>query len=234
MTAAVRSWFGILGVFCAVAFPPVATGSEWETLEGCRLLANDSNDGDSFHVKHEGEEYIFRLYFVDAPETSEQIPSRVTEQAERFGVPRERVLEAGKEAAALTAQKLSHPFTVRTKWQDAEGQSRLRRSYAFIETADGKDLGELLAAAGYVRSFGVAAAPPGKNEQSLRRDYDRLADRAQSARLGAWGNASSGVSVSLEDDAGEEPAGEGGGDQEGVMPGMPAMDAMMETLQVAP
>jgi endonuclease YncB( thermonuclease family) len=32
-------------------------------------MENASNDGDSFHVKADGEERIFRLYFVDTPES---------------------------------------------------------------------------------------------------------------------------------------------------------------------
>ena len=221
-------------MFSAVVFLPVATACGWETLEGCRLLPNEANDGDSFHVAHRGKEYIFRLYFVDAPETSEEIPSRVKEQAEAFGVPRDRVLQAGKEAAEFTKQKLSRPFTIRTKWQDAEGQSRLPRRFALVETADGKDLGELLAAAGFVRSFGAAAAPPGKNEPVLRATYDRLAHRAKASRLGVWGSKSSSA-VTLSDDAGNgegDPSREGG--ETGIMPELPGMDSMMDSLQVVP
>ena len=41
---------------------------KWEVLEGCRLATNSVMDGDSFKVTHKGRGYIFRLYFVDAPE----------------------------------------------------------------------------------------------------------------------------------------------------------------------
>ena len=219
----------------AVNLPFVVAAADWEILEGCRLLPNIANDGDSFHVAHRGKEYIFRLYFVDAPETSEEIPARVAEQAKAFGVPRDRVMKAGKEAAEFTKQKLSRPFTVRTKWQDAEGQSRLPRRFALVETADGKDLGELLAAAGYVRSFGAAAAPPGKNESALRATYDRLANRAKATRLGAWGSKNSSIVGTLSDDgaSGEgDPAAEAG--ETGIMPELPGMDSMMDSLQVVP
>jgi endonuclease YncB( thermonuclease family) len=53
--------------------------SPWITLQGGHYLLNRPNDGDSFHVSVEGHEYIFRLYFVDAPETSAEFRDRVEE-----------------------------------------------------------------------------------------------------------------------------------------------------------
>jgi len=48
---------------------------QWVTYKGCRYLPNAANDGDSFHVRRRrGGKYIFRLYFVDAPETDIQHP----------------------------------------------------------------------------------------------------------------------------------------------------------------
>ena len=44
---------------------------DWIVLNNCRLIVNPANDGDSFHVEHQGREHIFRLYFVDTPETNE-------------------------------------------------------------------------------------------------------------------------------------------------------------------
>ena len=43
----------------------LACADEWQTIRNCRLIENESNDGDSFHVKADGKEHIFRLYFVD-------------------------------------------------------------------------------------------------------------------------------------------------------------------------
>jgi competence protein ComEA len=190
--------FSLLVTVLPASSSSLGKEGEWTTLENCRLMRQETMDGDSFHVEHKGEEYIFRLYFVDAPETSMMIPSRVKEQAEVFGVAEERVLEAGHEAAKVALRHLNRPFTVHTQWQDAMGRSELPRSYAFIETADREDYGELLAAAGYARSFGVAAAPPGKQETRLRQRYDRLAEKAQRARIGAWGDRQGSGSVELE------------------------------------
>ena len=58
----------------------------WVVLNDCRLLRTESLDADSFHVKAAGQEYIFRLYFVDAPETDMSIAERVREQAQYFGL----------------------------------------------------------------------------------------------------------------------------------------------------
>jgi len=169
----------------------------WETLEGCQLIRNDSNDGDSFHVRHDGQDYIFRLYFVDTPESDELIPARVQEQAEVFGTNTQRVLAVGAQATRFTARQLARPFTVVTRRENARGMSRLPRYFAFVTTADGQDLGELLVAEGLARSYGVAAAPPGKRIEQLRRRYDTLEARAKAARLGAWGNGRRDVVVDL-------------------------------------
>ena len=47
---------------------------DWTIYEHCRLITNPSNDGDSFHVRVGRNHYIFRLYFVDAPETDTSFP----------------------------------------------------------------------------------------------------------------------------------------------------------------
>jgi len=200
-------------LFCCVVLPalcgvPVLQASGgWETLEGCRLSRNDSNDADSFHVRHGGKDYIFRLYFVDAPETSMMVPSRVREQATIFGISQERVLVAGEQATKFALGHLKRPFTVRTRWQHARGQSALPRHYAFVETADGQDLGELLAAAGHVRSYGAAAAPPGKQVERLRQRYDRLEQKAKRGGLGAWGDGKNSSTALLDDEEEGEPDG---------------------------
>jgi hypothetical protein len=61
------------------------SASRWEKLEACELVTVFYNDGDSFRVKHEGDEYNFRLYFVDTPERGLFYPDRIKEQADYFG-----------------------------------------------------------------------------------------------------------------------------------------------------
>jgi competence ComEA-like helix-hairpin-helix protein len=169
--------------------------AEWVDLEGCRIAENASNDGDSFHVKHGGREYVFRLYFVDAPETSELIPSRVIEQAEAFGAPKEKVLKAGKRAGDFTDKQLNRKFKVTTRWEDARGMTAGGRHYAFVETGNGEDLGELLVAAGWARSFGMKAATKASTAARLQERYDRLEKKARRSKVGIWGGAAGAVEL---------------------------------------
>src|SRR5262249_54599424 len=74
--------------FCSLAADLAARDQsrDWVVLENCRLILNPANDGDSFHVSVGPNEYIFRLYMVDAPETDEMTPGRLVQQAKYFGV----------------------------------------------------------------------------------------------------------------------------------------------------
>jgi len=102
--------------------------SHWITLQGGHYLTKRPNDGDSFHVSVEGHEYIFRLYFVDAPEISAEFRDRVEEQAKYFGVTVDEVLEVGDLAKQFTREKLTEPFLVRTCWEDAGGAAECNAS----------------------------------------------------------------------------------------------------------
>lgn len=174
----------LLALLLSLALLPAA---EWETLRGCRYLPNEYNDGDSFHVAHEGKEYIFRLYFVDTPESEDSLPERVAQQAAHFGITPERAIEIGRYAKQATAQMLSRPFTVVTKYQDAMGRSNLPRYYAFVVTSTKTDLGEELVSSGLARAFGAAGAPPTETVADLRNRYDSLQSDAKRKKLGAWG-----------------------------------------------
>jgi competence ComEA-like helix-hairpin-helix protein len=184
---------------------------EWVDFEGCKMAENASNDGDSFHVKHKGREYVFRLYFVDAPETSLLIPERVSEQADAFETTKEEVLEAGKGAAVFTKKRLGRDFKVSTRWEDARGLTKGGRHYAFVETADGEDLGELLLAAGWARSYGMKAATKSSSATQLQQRYDRLEQNARRAGVGIWGDAKGSVAMAEEQPEEKEPGTEDGG-----------------------
>jgi len=205
-----RSLLGRSLFFVLLLVAGFRASAEWVDLEGCRISENASNDGDSFHVKHKGREYVFRLYFVDAPETSLLIPRRVSEQADAFEATQEEVLKAGKGAAVFTKKRLRRDFKVSTRWEDARGMSKGGRHYAFVETADGEDLGELLLAAGWARSFGMKAATKSSSAAQLQQRYDRLEKKARRSGVGIWGGEAG--SVELEDseatEANESHAGE--------------------------
>jgi hypothetical protein len=51
---------------------------KWEVLEGCRLITNGVADGDSFHMLHQGREYVIRLIYktLSLQKPVEQLLSR--------------------------------------------------------------------------------------------------------------------------------------------------------------
>jgi endonuclease YncB( thermonuclease family) len=172
----------LLLIFCSSL-----SADEWQTLKNCRLVENESNDGDSFHVIHEGEEYLFRLYHVDTPEseTDSTVAERVQVQAEYFGISVEESLRGGKKAKEFTKKALSKPFVVVTRFQKAMGRSKLQRYYAVILADGGKsDLAEMLIRAGLARAYGqVVDAPKGKSMA----DYKRFEKQAKSQKMGLYG-----------------------------------------------
>lgn len=181
-----RAWH----LVALLALAAIARADEWETIRECRLIEHAANDGDSFHVDADGEERLFRLYFVDTPETEDdgRMADRIAEQAELFGISEEENLEMGKKAAAFTRAVLSRPFTVTTRGQDARGASAIKREYAFVETADGEDLGEMLVSRGLARSYGEDATTPSESASDLRAKYDGLEAQAKRERVGVWGD----------------------------------------------
>lgn len=161
--------------------------TEWVTFNQCQYLNNLSNDGDSFHVRAGGKEYVFRLYFVDSPETDAAFPARVQEQATYFGVTSDQALKIGEAAKNFTREKLGGGFTVRTSMQNAMGQSRIERFYAFVQTSEG-DLAELLVQNGLARIHGVEAQPVGlSNAHSQTQRLENLEREAKLDKRGGWG-----------------------------------------------
>lgn len=171
----------------SLAFFGVAPAAEWKTFKDCRYLPNAANDGDSFHVRAAGKEYIFRLYFVDTPETDTSIPDRVAEQAKYFHATTAETLLVGHEAERFTRQKLTHPFTVRTCLQDARGRSHLPRYFAFVQ-ANRADLGESLVANGLARVYGAASDPPEMDKAEVEwRKLQEFERKAKQQSVGGWG-----------------------------------------------
>ncbi len=165
-----------------------ALAADWQTFTPCRLAGNASNDGDSFHVQcPDGEERIFRLYFVDAPESDDSFPDRVAEQAKYFGISPQQALEIGKAALELTGKVLTEPFAVQTKLSSALGRSSLPRHYAIVTTRDGVDLAAMLVSNGLARVFGEGVTLRDGTPSNTQRDVLLLAELyAKRNRLGAW------------------------------------------------
>ena len=163
-----------------------AAKANWTTIANCQLSPNPANDGDSFHVLCNGREYIFRLYFVDTPETDNGIPKRVDEQAAYFRISKQSAVAIGLTAKQFTATRLSGSFTVITRWEDAKGRSRLSRSFAFVRV-NGRDLGEALVESGLARIYGARTRlPDGTTSANERTKLQNLERQAKAARRGAW------------------------------------------------
>jgi DNA uptake protein ComE-like DNA-binding protein len=179
-------------VAIAIAMPPLtgdAAGpkKDWVTLENCELIPNPDNDGDSFHIRSNGTEYLVRLYLVDAPETKGgQMAGRLIEQATYFGLSVPDVVQLGQNAKLFVENKLSQRFTVETRKASGLGRSNIERFYAFVQTKDG-DLGELLVANGLARVHGTKAARPGaKSSTEEVEKLQQLEQQAKQTKLGGW------------------------------------------------
>jgi DNA uptake protein ComE-like DNA-binding protein len=159
---------------------------DWIVLENCQLVPNAANDGDSFHVSANGKQYVFRLYWVDAPETDTTTPGRLVEQAKHFGISVPQVIELGEAAKAFAKQKLAEPFMVTTRMANAMGRSGGQRFYAFVQTKGG-DLGEQLVANGFARIYGKTATPPGGSSSAAEQQkLEELEPEAKRQKLGGW------------------------------------------------
>ena len=181
-----KRWLLIL-ILSGLATAPCLASAPWVTLQGGHYLIKRPNDGDSFHVSVEGHEYIFRLYFVDAPETSAEFRDRVEEQATYFGVTVDQVLQVGELAKQFTREKLTDSFFVRTCWEDAGGRSRMQRFYAFVQTRTG-DLGEQLVENGLARAHPATAKPEGLTSAAAEwKNLIKLERKAKREKVGGWG-----------------------------------------------
>lgn len=176
----------LLGSSCRQERPGIrAPSATWETLKDCRFDPAAFHDGDSFHVICGGERFVFRLYFVDAPEWEGGVPEQVREQCRYFGVTRSELRVVAERARALVVERLRDGFRVTTRWQDAMG--RTKRYAALVETANGEDLGELLVREGLARVKGFRAilpdGTPAKEHLARLKELERQAKRE---RRGAW------------------------------------------------
>lgn len=160
---------------------------KWETLENCQLLTNTLVDGDSFHLSHDGREYVFRLYFVDAPEKDPTLKDRIQDQAAYFGIATDDIPKAGVAAARFTREKLTgQKITITTRWQNAMGRSSLARFYCKLVVND-EDLAEQLVAAGLARIHGIRANVPGNpRSTTFISRLKNLELTAREQKLGVW------------------------------------------------
>ena len=174
----------------APAQPPHFGGStvidRWIKLEHCKLIDDEYMDGDSFHVRYDKEDYIIRLYFVDAPETDTSLEDRITEQAEYWSLEPDEIPKLGEKARRVTAQQLRHDFTVYTKWANAAGQSRQPRYFGVVMIGN-RNLADLLVEEGLARVYGASVTmPDGRNATTIYDQLRALETRAKQQKKGAW------------------------------------------------
>jgi DNA uptake protein ComE-like DNA-binding protein len=159
-----------------------------------QVLDHPANDGDSFMVDAGAVRHHLRLYFADCPEsraTQDADFKRVRDQRRYFGLTNEqKVIEYGRQASAFTKKALAKPFTVYTAFASAMGRSDDKRYYAFIRTADGQDLAELLVRQGLARAYGSGReTPDGIPQDEFKARLADLEAAAMLKRRGIWADA---------------------------------------------
>ena len=169
-----------------------------QTFPGCTLVEANWADGDSFPVKlTDGRQITARLYGVDCIEwhvNDETLARRLRGQRRYFGIAEtdaassmKTARDFGKQAAVRTRELLAKPFTVHTAFAGARGNGYKERAYAFITTAEGKDLATVLVEEGLARAFGVTRQlPDGTSGNEYR---DALGDHeftAAASKKGIW------------------------------------------------
>jgi len=182
----------LLPLLCLIAvqsaMPRAAAAKPWKTCEDCTLRRHPANDGDSFHVRYKNRSYIFRLYYVDAPETDRSVEERVVEQAGYFDISESDAIRLGKAARAFAEDFLKDGFTVYTKSEDARGRSKKKRYYAMVK-AGGKYLSEALVENGLCRIYGrpERRLPNGIGGSTYRMRLKGEEEKAKRNGLGGWG-----------------------------------------------
>lgn len=170
----------------------------YEVYHGCTLVPEKNNDGDSFNVRlPDGREAIFRLYYVDSPESAFKTyrggannHDRINEQARDFAnLSPERTVEVGKLAKKYTLDLLAKArFTIFTKWDSPFNDQRY---HAFVQVTSGDKpqwLHELLLRKGLARlKTKPAPLPDGTSVEDQRRTLEMIRQQAIRGKLGGWG-----------------------------------------------
>ena len=188
LTAARRAALAVLAAWLACTQAALGAGPRpWQRLE-CGYVPHANNDGDSFRVRCGAEEFVLRLYFVDAPETHLLYPERTREQAEHFGASLDDTLKAGARARSYVREALRGPFTVTTRMASAPGRAKDPRFYAMVEVG-GRNLDEMLVLQGLARARGVGASVPGEKARAHAQRLQLLEARAKQQGRGLWAAA---------------------------------------------
>lgn len=177
-----------------LAVMTVSARAEWTVLENCKLVENQSNDGDSFVIEcstpYRGEaQNRFRLYFVDTAETdanSDFKRDRLKEQAAYWeNDSPDFALQMGLRAEQTVKKWMRSSFTVYTQGDYAPSMGA-PRYYALIRTKD-RWLDEMLVEEGLVRIYGKGAhLPDGTNANTHRSRLRKLEGVAKAELRNGW------------------------------------------------
>lgn len=180
-------------VFLLLTIFPTLLCAQLQTFRNCTLVTKDWDDGDSFAVRFpDGKERTVRLYGVDCIEMhvkgDDTNARRLRDQRRYFGIADITLAKSvGEAAKASSSSWMQKPFTVRTIFADARGDSRYERVYGFVELADGRDLSETLVESGLARAFGVVRqlqdGRTGEEWSEYLKDLELIAARKG---VGAW------------------------------------------------
>jgi endonuclease YncB( thermonuclease family) len=163
-----------------------AESRSWVLLTNCQYIANPENDGDSFRVRSGTNEFLLRLYFVDAPEANLRYPDRTREQSEYFGTTLDETMKGGRAARDLVRNILQDPFTVWTRHASAGGRSKEPRYYGFVLIGTNA-LDKILIRKGLARPKGVRPnLPTGEKAAAHNQDLQALEAEAKAQKIGLW------------------------------------------------
>lgn len=175
----------------------ITTQGGYEVYQNCALVPDDGNDGDSFKVRlPDGRIRVFRLYFVDTPESrfrryagGDTNHERIRQQAaELGGISPAQAVEIGAIGKKFTQMILGQAaFTLFTNWDSPFHDERF---HAFVEVTDGgkpRWLHEMLVERGLARIKTKPADMPDGTPSDKHRDHLRAVERSAKARkAGAW------------------------------------------------
>ena len=179
----------VLAVCLAVWPSGAAETKKWEMFTNCQFVARAANDGDSFRVRSGSNDFLVRLYFVDAPETDLRYPERTREQSDYFGVTLDETMKAGRAAKELTRDTLREPFTVWTRWSGGGGRSSEPRYYSFVRVGT-NNLDEILVSRGLARARGMRVTlPTGEKAAAHLEKLQALEADARKRKAGLWENS---------------------------------------------
>lgn len=175
----------------------VSQKNGWTIYQNCQLVSHNNNDGDSFRIRlPNGSVEVYRLYFVDTPESTfkryrdgNTNAERISQQARYFGgITPEAATAVGQKAKKFTLALLeSTPFTLATKREEVYDSGRYYAHVSLDYEGKTRWLDEILVGKGFVRIITQPAdLPDGTKAEAHRTLLRKMEAEAKRNRVGAW------------------------------------------------